>query len=246
MTIQKIATTSAGLALSCLISINVFATGPGASGGGDSICFEFMSLTGLISSSMEILGQQKIDQVNPIVKIHEIVEIRKKLQCEPRYNIGAVAVSYPDKSLTHVSIERWPQTEIRSKLAIAVHELFILARYEDDGEYPLTEPILNFLIAESAAIRNKLSTNHELFNPDGTTTFLVPFADFNQDHFRIGNSEGDLQGAHSVCNFFGYKKALSCTYSSVHEYPKVANITQGQVSGVGSFKYVVESITCAN
>lgn len=149
--------------------------GAGSGGGGDVRCFEYSNLVGEVVKSLAIAGQDKVDQLNPLIRVNDLITIKSKLKCLPVEELDRQARSYPEDLHTDLLVSNWDKLGQMEKINLASHELSILAKYENDGEYFVSEDIIKIVSENSKYLKNQLAAERVINNTDGSVTFFNPF-----------------------------------------------------------------------
>lgn len=228
--------------------------GAGSGGGGDVRCYEYSNLVGQIVKSLAVVGQEKIDSVNPLIRVDQLVGIKQKLKCLPVKKLDRQARSYSEDVRTDLLVTEWQRLEHVEKIKLASHELSVLAGYETDGEYFVSEDIVKIAIENSVDLKNQMSADTVKNNPDGSVTFHYPFTMIDGKKIYFGNEfrkevkmilivpvefsddliiHGDYTRPDSICRYLGYNKSLSSKRDKMKKNKKFyASLTkEGEVIG---------------
>ena len=181
------------LTLAAALSFNsstLFAKGDVDGGGGDARCAEYLDITAKVAIALKKIGQEKISKENPIIKADEIWNIRRApLKCLPGKDLDRQARSYPDKKLTKLDVEKWEKMNRYEKIRLAMHELSVLARYEGDGEYFISDDIKNLLKENPNRLQMDMYGEFAkaiVKNKNGSITFFDPFFVINGKKLLLG------------------------------------------------------------
>lgn len=201
--------------------------GAGSGGGGDVRCFEYSNLVGEVVKSLAIAGQDKVDQLNPLIRVNDLITIKSKLKCLPVEELDRQARSYPEDLHTDLLVSNWDKLGQMEKINLASHELSILAKYENDGEYFVSEDIIKIVSENSKYLKNQLAAERVINNTDGSVTFFNPFALIDGKKIKFGVETRVTHGyelviprpssidkvdrqltAKSVCRYLGFNDSL--------------------------------------
>ena len=140
--------------------------------GGDTRCEEFYQLASQISISLAKLGQEKMNLINPLVDVKEIRNVLlRPVQVIPAHQLDRQALSNPELMVTRLDVEQWEKISKPKRVELVSHELLVLTGKEADGEYLISQDLLEalkgtamFAEPEFRGIRHAKSVN-------GGTTF---------------------------------------------------------------------------
>ncbi len=217
----------------------VFANaGPITTGGGDIRCAEFSDLARKLASALSQAGQIEVNKIDPKIRVLRIEEISSELRCLPVKVLDREARSYPSEMRIDLLVDRWDDLTAIKKLRLVAHELAVLAEYEAEGEYSVSENILNIAKEHSQFIRNSLSASTTITNPDKSVTLFNPTIEYKGMPRHIGfiqriielpdgpmpypeGNAGDealerkaRAHAEGACKYFGYSIVKAYSYSS--------------------------------
>ncbi len=203
-------------------------TGKEGGNGGDARCAEYSDMIGRIASALLTIGQAKVDQANVIVRVDDLWKIKRSLKCLPVKALDRQARSYSSESRTELLAESWAGLSLVQKIRLSAHELAVLANYEADGEYFISESMIEILAKNSQFFKNATRAEQVVENPDGSISFVRPFFldsggtmvpfgaeckswNFVQD--QGGDGDWLLQPtsslAEGICKFFGYSSVVT-------------------------------------
>ncbi|MFL5812437.1 MAG: hypothetical protein ACJ763_02570 [Bdellovibrionia bacterium] len=138
--------------LGCLLLSSLAHAGKESSGGGNASCAEFADIAGMIVGGLKSLGQAKVSAINPKVKITDLNNVYERLRCIPVNTLDRQARSYPREGRTDLLVKEWRRLSDEKKQRLVAHELAVLARYEVDGQYNISDDITYLADAQSDAI----------------------------------------------------------------------------------------------
>ncbi len=150
--------------------------GAGSGGGGDPRCSEYSNVMGNIIKALALAGQDKINSVNPLIRLDDLIKIKQNLKCLPVEELDREARSYPADGHTDLVVDEWEKQGLYEKVNLTAHELSVLAGYENDGEYFVSEDIVKIVRDSSQKMNNLMSAEQVIDNPDGSVTLIRPFA----------------------------------------------------------------------
>lgn len=190
---------------SCLASVQAGAKGGGMDGGGgDPHCVEYTNIAGKISVALVKVGQENVNKINPLVDVKSFWEVKKQLRCVPVESSDRVARSYKptstEQARTVLLTAEWEKLSFVAKARLTTHELAVMAGYENDGEYFVSEPIFNEIAKQIGDFQSPFG-GQQIYNKDGSVTFVNPtFGGVNIQAHTFENIIG-------ACKFAGYKTA---------------------------------------
>lgn len=239
------------------------------SGGGYVYCGEFQDTVGRIASTLVTVGQDVVDRTNRVIRVDELWAIKRVLTCLPVSELDRQARSNPATKHTDLLVQPfngltpWQNLSRSEQMRLAAHELAVLAGYENDGEYFISESMFAILKANSREFKLiDVTADQVLGNADGSVTLLRPYVvgpdhakyyvanEFNQEsRYAITSSTYE-----SVCKFFfGYVYIASgaATEAKYGNGQKFAEIAGSSLRGLwqihdqpGNFLKYFESVTC--
>ncbi|MFL5812783.1 MAG: hypothetical protein ACJ763_04345 [Bdellovibrionia bacterium] len=209
--------------------------GPRSGGGGDARCLEYANLMGEIVKTLALAGQDKINAINPLVRLDDLIQVKRNLRCLPVVQLDRQARSNPATGQTDLLVNEWEKLDLNQKLGLTAHEMSVLAGYENDGEYYISEDLVKIARTNSQAINNRMSADQVMENNDGSVTFIRPFAMVNGKKFYFGTenkyakalflgipvdtihveNERSEPVAQGICKFLQYQNATSYSQSEV-------------------------------
>lgn len=237
-----------------LLSQSPAFAGAGSGGGGDPRCSEYSNLMGEIVKSLAIAGQDKISAVNPLVRLDDLVKVKRNLKCLPVKELDREARSYPADGHTDLLVSEWEKQDLNQKINLTAHEMSVLATYENDGEYYISEDLVKIVRASSKSINAQMSAEQVVENVDGSVTLDHPFAmiEGQKIYFGIeanisrsnltmfGSLVPKKQGfarpaqdeAEGVCKYLGYQGVLDNALSNEGRYTYVDASPDGHLLGL--------------
>lgn len=156
--------------------------------GGETNCAEYSDFVGRIVSILYKVGQNEVDTVNPLIRVSDLWDVKRKLVCKPVIQLDRHARSYTSDTHTDLLTSEWAKLSVPQKVRLAAHELAVLANYEKDGEYFMSNDMVAIAEANSEYFKNLTLAEQVIQNPDGTVTFLKPFVSTNQGSIPVGLS----------------------------------------------------------
>lgn len=201
-------------------------------GGGDVRCAEYQTMAGRIALAFRQIGQPKVNETLDLINVKQIWEIKQGLKCIPDSQIPRQAVSIPSQKLTKLKGEDWEKFNSFEKMRLTLHELAVLAGYEKDGEYMISEVMLELLQKNSVYFNDLSHAEHTIRNPDETVTFLNPFV-LDQNGKPAYISARDFAGE-TFCKYIGY--FTSVKEVGVHTHDKIRIVLfDGRSPRIASF-----------
>lgn len=213
MTLPR-ATCLIALLLALFSHLAIASDGTNTSGGGDANCQEFNDIAGEVTVALAKVGQRNIAAENPLVRLDDLVKIKRALRCVPENGIPRHAISFPAQKLTKLNSEKWARLNKIQKTNLVIHELAVLAQYEQDGEYYISKSIRNVLAEHpnslSVLLRlSNVTANEVIVNErDGYVTIVDPYVTFSQHphlKYRIPKREkfSAWEESNAICKYFG-------------------------------------------
>jgi hypothetical protein len=235
-----------------LLSQSPALAGAGSGGGGDPRCAEYSNLMGEIVKALALAGQDKINAINPLVRLDDLIQVKRNLKCLPAQELDREARSYPADGHTDLLVSEWEKQDLNQKINLTAHELSVLASYENDGEYYISEDLVKIVRASSQSINNRMSADQVIENNDGSVTFIHPFALINGKKTYFGTEikyakifflvapvdkkymgEEDARPvAQGICKFLQYQTAASYSQSEVSENEHASVDENGHLQGL--------------
>jgi hypothetical protein len=230
MSFKKLLILSSAALIISSSAFGIETKGTETSGGGDARCYEYTNLVGEIVKTLVTTGQEKIDQVDSVIRVSELLKIKSALRCIPVDQLDRQARSYPEEVYTDLLVKDWEKLNSLDKINLASHELAVLAKYENDGEYYISEDIVKIVASNSKKLRDQMNAEQVTYKADGTATFQNPFIRINNENRLFGAekqrdheyyffviSYGDFKQytqdinatAKSLCLYLGYKESIS-------------------------------------
>jgi hypothetical protein len=190
---------------------------------------------GEIVKSLALVGQDKINAVNPLVRLDDLIKVKRNLKCLPVQELDREARSYPADGHTDLLVSEWEKQDLYEKISLTTHEMSVLASYENDGEYYISEDLVKIVRTNSQSINNQMSAEQVIENKEGSVTLVRPFAMIEgikvyygiearisqlmypiigvngSDRLNLGNTVTVSEG---VCKYLGYQNALDYELSS--------------------------------
>jgi hypothetical protein len=204
------------------------AVGGSDGGGGDARCAEFSDQVGRIAMGLMNIGQEDINEVSKVVIAKDLWQIKRSMRCLPVAQLDRQARSNPETLETRLFVDSWAKNTEYGKFRLAAHELAVLARYENDGEYFVSNEIVKILSQKSSEFATLVKRKNSLAdtvitNPDGSVTFVNPRAlDANGRALLIHAFKGAFtpsdQVASGVCKFFGFKRLIDHSEKGIEEH----------------------------
>lgn len=175
-------------------------------GGGDPHCAEYANIAGKISVALARVGQENINKINPLVDARSFWEVKKQMRCVPTESLDRVARSYrpsvKGQPYTELLVSEWAKLSFIAKARLATHELAVMAGYENDGEYFVSEPLFNEIAKHVDDFKSPFG-GEQIYNKDGSVTFVNPTFQGR----RVYAAWTDT--AMGACRFAGFKDAAS-------------------------------------
>jgi hypothetical protein len=229
--------------------------GPRSGGGGDPRCAEFSNLMGEVVKTLAIVGQDKLNSINPLVRLEDLIKVKRNLRCLPVEELDREAISYPADGHTDLLVSEWENQGMREKLSLTTHEMCVLAGYENDGEYYVSEDLVKAVRANSRKINDQMNAEQVIENNDGSTTFVRPFAVMNGQKFYFGTearynngyllvipmtsgliSEQKLENpellAQGICKYLQYQTAVAFSQNEAKGDQYAAIDQDGRSAGI--------------
>jgi hypothetical protein len=193
-------------------SVAIADTGGEVGNGGDSRCADYTNIAGKIAVELLQIGQDRIDDVNKVINVDEIWKIKKGLRCIPVTALDRQARSYPDGH-TELLVKEWEKLTIGQKVRLTAHELAVIAGYESDGEYFISESIVELVVKSSSYFNKaifletlKTKSKSVIENSDGSYTLIYPEDRINGGWYGFADAQSNLKG---VCIFLGFKQYVT-------------------------------------
>jgi hypothetical protein len=183
-------------------------------GGGYIYCAQYMDTAGRVAEVLMKIGQTKVNQESGVVKVDELWNIRIQMSCLPAQNLDRQARSNPETKHTELLVENsngiipWQYISKAEQLRLVVHELSVLARYENDGEYFVSDTILIILSKYSTKFKYvNVMADLVLENQDGSITMLGPYINYKGERYLLGYAEGTtpMLDANGTCTYFNLR-----------------------------------------
>lgn len=148
--------------------------GTNSGGGGNASCAEYSDLLGKVAYSLNQLGQREASKSVSIINVASLWEIKRSLKCLPVLDQPRTAYSVPKTRTTTLLYKEWDLLTLVSKVRLVVHELAVLAEYEGDGEYFVSEDIMKLLSEKTKFLTSRNCeiqelTGDEAFGSEGFT-----------------------------------------------------------------------------
>jgi len=174
--------------------------------GGDSRCADYSDTVSNLASTLFNIGQERMNQINKLVDVTLLWNLSRELKCIPQANLDRDARTDPATKTTYLKTDRWEQLGLLQKARLATHELAVLANLEREGEYRISDAVLN--LARTHSLMNYLKSKKYILNADESITFIEPgymdLASEEADWYQI-DKDSPVEG---VCKYLGYRFAL--------------------------------------
>ncbi len=221
-------------------------------GGGGTPCAEFTDLFRIVTSELQSLIRHEVLKMNNAeTALAELDIIKRDLRCLPANRLDRDARSNPVTLTTRLVVSTWQEMNALQKIRLVVHELAIILRIEQDGEYQSSENLIHHMTQHSPMIKNLQRARTVIQNKDGSTTFIHPFImdDKGIERSIYIESSRDKR-AQSLCRFFDFKKAtyfMASQDSGIHTWldSEGKGIVLGfKDSSADKVSQVIASVTC--
>lgn len=208
--------------------------------GGDPYCAEFSDSLGRIAAALKTMGQEKINLVNAVINESDLWNIKKRFKCKPVDQLDRQAKSFSAKTETHLDWQKFRDLKFYNRIRLIAHELCVLAEYEGDGEYFVSDDLMRLLTENSEYFKFKLQAEEVIRNPNGSVTFVAPFLVIGEKVYPFATyQDGEIWGdnakivaALGICRFMGRKSVETYSLSvSVRR-----GVTYAQLLQSGSFR----------
>ena len=202
-------------------------------GGGHHSCQEYINIAGKIVNEMIKLEKSSpdtfsnilidLEKYNTLIKQPE--QNNKLLKCLPVEKLDRDARSSSENNTTYLNWTAWDKLITPQKIQLAAHELSVMAGDENDGEYFISNRILNKIMNSSSFLKYLMRAESVVLNSDGTITFMKPFTYFNNERVLfgllktesdkylfgvpVGTSRGEFGEIHGICKYLGLNSAVS-------------------------------------
>jgi hypothetical protein len=157
-------------------SVIIMAGGADA-GGGAFFCAEYSDLVRKIIFDLNELGQTEINSDK--IKLVDLLQIKEKIKCIPVKSLDRTIRSSPSLGTSYLLYDgtstTWQYLHMSEKIRLATHEIAILASYEFDGEYAVSDKIQEILKQKIPYYKFALQTEVVEKNTDDSYTFSYPF-----------------------------------------------------------------------
>lgn len=173
--------------------------GGNSGGGGDIRCAEYSDLVGKIVSTLHGSDPENVAKELHGLDVKVLLRVKKNLKCFPVQELNRQAFSYPQTVTTKLLASSWEEMTYPEKVRLATHELCVLAGYEFDGQYALSQKIMQYLVVPLAIYGRQ---NFGILYSDGSTAFQFP----NAEGAWVRGST--IQEADSLCKYLGMGRAL--------------------------------------
>ncbi|MEC9281584.1 MAG: hypothetical protein VX642_02645 [Bdellovibrionota bacterium] len=175
-----------------------------ASEGGEKYCMQFSNIAGKIANDLLAIGNEKVQKIVPGIDVNEFWERKKVMSCVPVIFLDRTAKSYPSSNQVEllvndsIEISSWNELSRMEKHKLVIHELNVLAGYELDGEYFLSEKLFEVLMKELTqeySILKMKGSEVSLDKIKKTVTVISPF-------FGSSNNVSSLS---QYCQYFNLR-----------------------------------------
>ena len=239
--------------------------GDGGGNGGNTHCFEYMSLAKMISIDLHRIDQKIIADTNPLIIGKEYIKIFKSLRCIPDENLDRDARSKKIKLtdeeteevkfeyLTTLDTSKWEKKEKLEKVKLVAHELFVLNGLESEGEYWNSVDVIEIFQDHSKKFKNikfedSLSRRSirwiKNVNDDSYTVFSPLFLP-SKDIKTFDSINADKTRRIGVCRYLGFSEYIRASISSdKHWYTSILNREGEFKKHYVSPARIFKSITC--
>ena len=205
--------------------------------------------------ALKTIGQEKVSRENAVINVDELLRIKQSpLKCLPVKNLDRQARSIPAEKLTKLDAEDWEKMTMFEKIVLVNHELSVLAKYETDGEYFISEDIETILRDNSNSLQiymyGKYAKDVDK-NPDGSFSLIKPFVILERKSYRVLTIHSKMLGYNNglpgLCLRFGLSAHESEPgyIDSVNDDDVVAEINEkGVFKGFMKSNYAVSFVNC--
>lgn len=235
------------------------ADGGGSTNGGDTrCCKEYSKIVGQVAYALVKIGNDKVQAESPLVSVDKLWNIKQKLRCIPATNLDRQARSDSQQLITWLDVKKWDALKSDyAKTKLITHELAVLAEYESDGEYLISNDIDNVLRKYPNDLRGIMFGRFaELvtINPDNTIFLYKPFVEISDKRYFLvlGNSTLKfksfecralgLNPSQSEGSYSNYESSLHANYVTINSNGNVTAITNN--SEALSENMFAKSIMC--
>lgn len=222
-------------------------------GGGGTPCAEFTDLFSTFATSLQqAVINAKFKVSNAFDMIETIEDLNEKFRCLPAERLDRDARSNSITITTRLLIPAWKTKNQSEKLRLVAHEFCIMTGLEREGEYQVSERLLQILAETSPQLKNSQRAEKVVANRDGSVTLLKPFI-LDEKNVARGiyiESTKDKR-ATSLCRFFEMNQALE-VWSAPADGPLAVMDARGagalstfrDMSEMSRSVQKIESITC--
>ncbi|NUM88236.1 MAG: hypothetical protein HUU37_03440 [Bdellovibrionales bacterium] len=189
-------------------------------GGGDARCAEYVQLAGRVAMALKTVGSKNVRASNGVIDVDQIWNIRRAVKCIPSEKLNRQAISYPKKNETKLDVAKWEKMSKYEKLRLVMHELSVLAGYEKDGEYFVSEDMEEILRKFPNQLRGVSFSKFALEvveRPDGKFSMLFPLVEVSGEKALIRQPipTNDISAAWGFCTRLGLKYSSHSDHSTV-------------------------------
>jgi hypothetical protein len=197
--------------------------------GGVAACSAFVQLVAKIGVALVNVGQERVDQVNRVIRVQELHQKALQFKCLPVSVQDRTAITLNDSNgrptttlmwESHEGIQGWKDMNELEKLDLASHELAVAAEVESDGVYSTSPDMVRLAKTHRNFAELKCESSTYI---NGVFMCVKPFM---RNLFVNGVMEPKTlfrSKPKGICAYLGFKKVRSAT--SEH----VKNIDQWRV-----------------
>lgn len=155
-------------------------------GGGDHRAQEFFEIALTVTKLLKNLDQSEIHAIDYRIKPLELEKLVKTpIKVVPVVIRNRVARSYPSTLSVELDVDKWQKiVSLEQKIKLVSHEILVLARLEDDGEYSISTPLSKLLLASQTGVPALISSNDLDFSKDSVKAYSAKF-ELENLFFRI-------------------------------------------------------------
>lgn len=197
----------------CCSSLTSFA-GRESEGGHES-CQEYTQIVMKVGETLSLYLDQHEDTFNdPIIDLRYLIALSREVKCLPVVDLDRTLRSFPETKMSHLKYSDWDQLLRRQKIELAIHELAVIASYDEDGYYTNSYILIKIIKDVQFGIGEELKAETFIKN-SLSGTYIKPFAELDGNEYRIAffaSGKNYREFLARVCKFLG--KVQPRSYSS--------------------------------
>ncbi|MEC9281846.1 MAG: hypothetical protein VX642_03985 [Bdellovibrionota bacterium] len=183
------------------------------SDGGHASCQEYSQIMYKVGDTLKDYNDRHGDSFNdPVIDLEVLIALSRNIKCLPVVEQDRTVRSFPAEKKSLLKYSEWDPLSRRKKIELAIHELAVLAEYDEDGFYGNSAVIIDIIKNFRFGIGEELKAEHYESRNWRQGTYHNPFAEVGGKEYAIAYRNVHTnykKNVYRVCFFLKKREAIS-------------------------------------